>query len=103
MRQIEARFIGVKQIRDIKEQIEELKQQRVWAEVIENEKVNSMHYIFSLWYVRLVVCLVLGTKYWIIRCVDCKITLSIGLINIHIEAFVFSRPLLCQAKPTDQD
>ena len=42
VRRLEARFIAVKQIRDIKEQIEELKKERVWAEVIENEKVKYM-------------------------------------------------------------
>ncbi|XP_068698748.1 structural maintenance of chromosomes protein 6-like isoform X1 [Montipora foliosa] len=38
VRRREARFIAMKQIRDVKEQIEELKKERVWAEVIENEK-----------------------------------------------------------------
>ncbi|KAL9969413.1 hypothetical protein ACROYT_G021630 [Oculina patagonica] len=38
VRRLEARYIAIKQIRDIKEQIEELKRERVWAEVIENEK-----------------------------------------------------------------
>ena len=42
MRRLEARYIAIKQIRDIKEQIEELKKERVWAEVIENEKVKYM-------------------------------------------------------------
>jgi len=32
----------VKQIKDVKEQIEELKRERVWAEVIENEKVCDL-------------------------------------------------------------
>ena len=39
MRRLEAKYIAIKQIRGIKEQIEELKKERVWAEVIENEKV----------------------------------------------------------------
>ncbi|CAH3023318.1 unnamed protein product [Porites evermanni] len=39
LRRREARFIAVKQIKDVKEQIQELKGERVWAEVIENEKV----------------------------------------------------------------
>jgi len=39
VRILEARYIAIKQIRDIKERIEELKKERVWAEVIENEKV----------------------------------------------------------------
>lgn len=43
MRRLEARYIAIKQIRDIKEQIEELKKERVWAEVIENEKVKYMY------------------------------------------------------------
>lgn len=38
VRRREARFIAVKQIKDVKEQLEELKRERVWAEVIENEK-----------------------------------------------------------------
>lgn len=42
VRRREARYIAIKQIRDIKEQIEELKKERVWAEVIENEKVKYM-------------------------------------------------------------
>lgn len=41
VRRLEARYIAIKQIRDIKEQIEELKKERVWAEVIENEKEVS--------------------------------------------------------------
>lgn len=43
MRRLEARYIAIKQIRDIKEQIEELKKERVWAEVIENEKVKYVY------------------------------------------------------------
>ena len=43
VRRLEAKYIAIKQIRDIKEQIEELKKERVWAEVIENEKVNYMY------------------------------------------------------------
>ena len=39
LRRREARFIAVKQIKDVKEQIQELKGERIWAEVIENEKV----------------------------------------------------------------
>ena len=39
LRRREARFIAVKQIKDVKEQIQELKGERVWAEIIENEKV----------------------------------------------------------------
>ena len=42
VRRLEAKYIAIKQIRDIKEQIEELKKERVWAEVIENEKVKYM-------------------------------------------------------------
>jgi len=42
VRRLEARYIAIKQIRDIKEQIEELKKERVWAEVIKNEKVKYM-------------------------------------------------------------
>ncbi|XP_020623366.1 structural maintenance of chromosomes protein 6-like isoform X3 [Orbicella faveolata] len=42
VRRLEARYIAIKQIRDIKEQIEELKKERVWAEVIKNEKEVSM-------------------------------------------------------------
>ena len=41
LRRREARFIAVKQIKDVKEQIQELKGERVWAEVIENEKVGD--------------------------------------------------------------
>ncbi|CAH3197900.1 unnamed protein product, partial [Porites evermanni] len=41
LRRREARFIAVKQIKDVKEQIQELKGERVWAEVIENEKAVS--------------------------------------------------------------
>lgn len=40
---LEARYIAIKQIRDLKDQIKELKQERVWAEVIENEKVKCMY------------------------------------------------------------
>ena len=39
VRTLEAKFIAVKQIKDIKDQIDELKRERVWAEVIESEKV----------------------------------------------------------------
>jgi len=39
LRRRKARFTAVKQIKDVKEQIQELKGERVWAEVIENEKV----------------------------------------------------------------
>ena len=39
VRRLEAKYIAIKQIREIKEQIDELKKERVWAEVIENEKV----------------------------------------------------------------
>ncbi|CAH3182366.1 unnamed protein product, partial [Porites evermanni] len=41
LRRQEARFIAVKQIKNVKEQIQELKGERVWAEVIENEKAVS--------------------------------------------------------------
>ena len=39
MRTLEAKYIAIKQLRDIKDQIDELKRERVWAEVIESEKV----------------------------------------------------------------
>ena len=43
VRTLEARYIAIKQIREIKEKIEELKKERVWAEVIENEKVKYLY------------------------------------------------------------
>ena len=43
MRRLEAKYIAIKQIRGIKEQIEDLKKERIWAEVIENEKVKDMN------------------------------------------------------------
>ena len=45
VRRLEARYIAIKQIRDIKEQIEQLKKERVWAEVIENEKVKYIVHV----------------------------------------------------------
>lgn len=43
VRRLEARYIAIKQIQDLKDQIEELKKERIWAEVIENEKVKYIY------------------------------------------------------------
>ena len=75
VRRLEARYIAIKQIRDLKDQIEELKKERVWAEVIENEKVKCMYYVNgkqNLLFIqcqqnKLVTILVLSIKFWIIH------------------------------------
>lgn len=63
LRRREARFIAVKQIKDVKEQIQELKGERVWAEIIENEKVCDWD--SSLRHITLVASLVIIlTTFW---------------------------------------
>lgn len=88
MRRLEARYIAIKQIRDIKEQIDELKKERVWAEVIENEKVKYMYDVKTKQqhlllfvpckYNKLIMFLVHWIKLWNFACLDFKTGLFEG-------------------------
>lgn len=86
VRRLEARCIAIKQIQDLKDQIEELKKERIWAEVIENEKVKYIYDVTAkqnLLFIqcqqnKLVTILVLWIKFLNYTCLDLKTGLSMG-------------------------
>ena len=44
---LEEKYKDIAQLKSMKEQVEELKKERVWAEVIDTEKVTHIHFIIG--------------------------------------------------------